>query len=195
MASAAGGAGEGPRTIGDVVGERLLTMLEAHEEALDNEIHALDRMDEDAVERMRRDRLEQLKRVAKQKQEWLAHGHGTYREVDDQKRFFDELKTTARAVVHFYRPSTRRCEILDRHFDTLARKHVETKFLRVNAERSPFLVERLKIWMLPTVVCIKNGRTDHSIVGFDEMGGQDNFTTEDLERLLLKYEVVLETFC
>jgi hypothetical protein len=196
MNSAAGGAGgDGPRTIGDVIGERLLTVLEDHEEKLDAQLHAMDNMDEDVVERMRRQRLDQLKRVAKQKSEWLAHGHGTYREVDDQKRFFEELKPTARAVVHFYRPSTRRCEIYDRHLDLLARKHVETKFLRVNAERSPFLVERLKVWMLPTLVLVKAGRTDHSIIGFDELGGRDDFTMEDLERVLLHHEVLLESFC
>jgi hypothetical protein len=88
-----------------------------------------------------------------------------------------------------------RCEIVDSHLATLARKHVETRFIKVNAEKSPFLCERLKIWMLPTIVLIKEGRTDHSIVGFEELGGRDSFTTEDLERLLLKHEVILEQFC
>ncbi len=65
--------------------------------------------------------------------------------------------------MHFYRPSTRRCEIIDKHFYALAAKHIETKFLRVNAEKSPFLTERLHIWMLPTIVCCVGGKTDHSI--------------------------------
>jgi hypothetical protein len=60
-------------------------------------------------------------------------------------------------VVHFYRPTTRRCEIVDKHFYALAAKHMETKFLRVNAEKAPFLVEKLHIWMLPTIVCVQNG--------------------------------------
>ena len=189
------GGGGGPRTIGDVVGERLLGALEAEEEKLDAKMRALDNLDDDEVERLRAARLEGMKKMARQKQEWLAAGHGEYREIDDQKRFFDELKASPRAVVHFYRPSTRRCEIVDKHFYALARKHVETKFIRVNAEKAPFLVERLHIWMLPTIVCCVNGRTDHSIIGFDEMGGGDNFATEDLEALLLKYGCVLETFC
>ena len=109
-----------------------------------------------------------------------------------RKRFFDELKGSARAVVHFYRPTTRRCEIIDKHFYALAAKHMETKFLRVNAEKAPFLVEKLHIWMLPTIVCVQNGKTDHSIVGFDELGGRDDFATEDMEQLLLKHNVLLE---
>ena len=94
--------------------------------------------------------------------------------------------------MHFYRPTTRRCEIVDKHLSLLARKHLETKFVRVNAERCPFLCERLNIWMLPTIVCIVNNKTEHSIVGFDEMGGNDNFQTEELERLLTAYKALLE---
>lgn len=77
----------------------------------------------------------------------------------------------------------------------LAAKHMETKFLRVNAEKSPYLTEKLHIWMLPTIVCVKDGKTDHSIVGFDELGGRDDFPTEDLEALLLQHNAVLEAFC
>ena len=97
-------------------------------------------------------------------------------------------------MVHFYRPATRRCEVVDKHLTALARKHLETKFLRVDAEKSPFLAERLKIWMLPTLVLVKQGRTEHSIVGFDELGGSDNFTTAQLEQLLLQYDVLTEAF-
>jgi hypothetical protein len=184
-----------PTTIGDVIGQRLLTALEAQEEKLDQEIHKLEAMDEDEIERLRRSRMDQMRKLQSQRAEWLSHGHGEYREVQDQKRFFEELKPSPRAVVHFYRPSTRRCEIFDKHLSILARKHVETKFLRVNAEKSPFLTERLKIWMLPTVVLIRDGKTDHSIIGFDELGGNDDFSTELLENILLKYGIVLESFC
>lgn len=183
----------GQPDIGEIIGQRLLGALEAAEDQLDNDLHQLEKMEEDDMERIRRDRLAQLKSMAKMKSEWIAKGHGSYREVDDQKRFFEELKGEKRAVVHFFRPSTRRCEILDKHLGLLAQKHVETKFVRVDAERSPFLAERLKIWMLPTVVLIKDGRTDHSIIGFDEMGGQDNFATEVLEAILLKHAVILES--
>ena len=123
-----------------------------------------------------------------------SQGHGEYRDVHDEKQFFEALKKSSRAVVHFYRPSTRRCEIVDRHLGQLARKHIETKFVRVDAEKSPFLAERLKIWMMPTIVLVKEGKTEKSIIGFDEMGGSDAFTTAQLEALLLKHEVILESF-
>ena len=192
-----GGGGGGPGDVQEVVGQRLLGMLEKAEEQLDEQLQVLDKMEksEDDMERLRRARLDQLKRVAQQKAEWQAAGHGEYREGHDQKRFFEDLKGSARAAVHFYRPTTRRCEIVDKHFALLARKHMETKFMRVNAEKSPFLCERLNIFMLPTIVLVNEGTTEHSIVGFDELGGNDAFKTEELERLLLKHGAVLEQFC
>jgi hypothetical protein len=133
-------------------------MLQSAEEQLDEQLHVLDKLEksEDDMERLRRSRLDQLKKMQNQKAEWIAAGHGEYRECDDQKRFFDDLRNSPRAVVHFYRPTTRRCEIVDKHLGLLARKHLETKFVRVNAERCPFLCERLNIWMLPTIVLIVN---------------------------------------
>ena len=83
MAASGGGSG-GPRTVGDIVGEKLLTMLQHEEEKLDQKLNELDDMDEDEIERMRNARLEQMKKMSKQRSEWLAQGHGSYREVDDQ---------------------------------------------------------------------------------------------------------------
>jgi len=68
------------------------------------------------------------------------------------------------------------------------------------------LLVGLKIWMLPTVrwkmdnvsaaqcvvlqlVLVRDGKTEHSIVGFDELGGHDNFSAEDLECLLHRWRI------
>ncbi|RYY36899.1 hypothetical protein EON62_01440 [archaeon] len=192
MAAAAGMGG--PTSVSDVIGEHLLKALEAAEEKLDEDLHKMEHIEEDDIERLRRQRLEQLKRVQSEKQKWLAQGHGEYRDCLDQKQFFEDLKKEARAVVHFYRPSTRRCEVVDKHLSLLCKKHIETKFMRVNAEKSPFICERLHIWALPTIVIVKEGKTDHSIVGFDEFGGSDDFSTEVMERVLFAHEALLESF-
>ena len=93
-------------------------------------------------------------------------------------------------VVHFYRGVTPRCEIVDAHFQKLAPAHLETRFVKINAEKNPFLVERLGIILMPTIVLIKDGRTDHSIHGFDEFGGTDDFTTDDVAYVLSRYGVL-----
>lgn len=183
-----------PSNAADMIGQVLLQGLQAAEEKVDEQLAQLDNMTEDDYETIRQKRLAQLKAQHQKKQQWLANGHGQYREVTDQKQFFEELKRSERAVVHFYRPSTWRCEIVDKHLGTLAPKHIETKFIKINAEKSPFICEKLNIYMLPTIVLVKDGKTDHSIIGFDELGG-DDFATETLESVLLQYECVLESFC
>ena len=173
----------------------MLQSLQAKEEAMDEELHRMEKMEEDDFEALRRQRMERLKAVSAQKAAWKAAGHGEYQELHDQKQFFDELKKSERTVVHFYRGSTTRCEIVDMHLAKLARRHIETRFVKVNAEKSPFLVERLKIWALPTMVLVKDGKTEHSIIGFDELGGKDDFPTAVLQEVLLAHQVVLEEFC
>ncbi len=50
--------------------------------------------------------------------------------------------------------------------------------MQINAEKSPYLVEKLKIWMLPTLALIRQEKTVDYVVGFDDLGGKDDFTTE-----------------
>lgn len=90
-------------------------------------------------------------------------------------------KKSPNIVVHFYRDSTERCKIVDKHLQILAKKHIEAKFCKVNAEKSPFLTQRLRIKVIPTVALIKDNKTKDYIVGFDDLGGRDDFSTEMLE--------------
>lgn len=66
-------------------------------------------------------------------------------------------------------------------------KPLETQ---INAEKSPFLTERLKIWMLPTLALIQNEKTVDYVVGFEQLGGKDDFPTELLEERLAKAEMI-----
>lgn len=76
----------------------------------------------------------------------------------------------------------------------LSAKHIEAKFIKIDAEKAPFLCERLRIWMLPTIVLIRGGKTDYSIVGFDDLGGSDEFSTETLESFLIGKDILMEAF-
>uniref|UniRef100_A0A2D4F7D3 Thioredoxin domain-containing protein 9 n=2 Tax=Micrurus TaxID=8634 RepID=A0A2D4F7D3_MICCO len=151
------------------------------EEQLDAEIQKLDQMDEDELELLKRRRLEGLKKAQQQKQEWLSKGHGEYREIPSERDFFQEVKGSKNVVCHFYRDSTFRCLILDKHLTILAKKHIETKFIKLNAEKSPFLCEKLRIKIIPTLALVKDGKTQDYVVGFTDLGNTDEFTTETLE--------------
>lgn len=46
----------------------------------------------------------------------------------------------------------------------LAKRHIETRFVKIHAEKSPFLAEKLKIVVLPTLALIKNAKIDDYVV-------------------------------
>jgi hypothetical protein len=178
------------RTVGDVLTHTVVNALEEKEAQLDEEIHKLDNLEEDDFEDLRRRRLDELKNKAKRDQELVGMGHGEYSEIASERDFFDIAKKSKHLVCHFFRPSTWRCDIVDKHLKELARKHIECRFIKINAEKAPYLVEKLRIIMLPTITLITNGKTEHSIIGFDEMGGRDTFETEDLETVLANWGVI-----
>jgi hypothetical protein len=62
--------------------------------------------------------------------------------------------------------------------------------LQIDAEKSPYLTEKLKIWMLPTLALIKNEKVVDYVVGLDELGGRDDFPTEVLVNRLAAAAVI-----
>ncbi|CAN1763428.1 Thioredoxin domain-containing protein 9 homolog [Linum perenne] len=80
--------------------------------------------------------------------------------------------------------------VMDKHLAVLAKQHIETRFVKINAEKSPFLADKLKIVVLPTLALIKNAKVDDYVVGFDQLGGTDDFSTEELEERLAKAKVI-----
>lgn len=151
------------------------------ESQLDDQINALDSMTSDELKTLRNQRLNELKNEAKKKQEWLNNGHGEYDELQGEKEFFEISKKSANIIAHFYRDATERCKIVDHHLKILAKKHIEAKFCKVNAENSPFLTQRLRIKVIPTIAIIKDSKTKDYIVGFTDLGNRDDFTTEMME--------------
>ena len=122
-----------------------------------------------------------MKQAAAQKQEWINNGHGKYEELPSEKEFFDICKKSYRVVCHFFRDTTMRCKIFDKHLTIIAPKHLETRFVKINVERAPFLCDRLNIRILPTIGIVVDSKTKAFIKGFDDLGGVDDFSTEMLE--------------
>lgn len=161
--------------------QHLLQATTMMEQQVDAEIEKMEKLDDDDFERLREKRMQNMMKAQKQKQDWVAAGHGKYFEVPGEKEFFAECKKSKKVVCHFYRESTFRCKIMDRHLEILAHKHIETKFIKIDAEKCKFLVEKLRIVVLPTLCIAKDGKTTDYVVGFDDMGGVDDFQTEVLE--------------
>lgn len=179
---------ENPK-IQDILEKQVLTVVKAVEEKIDDEIAALDRLDSDDLEVLRERRLQQMKKMAEKRSRWISLGHGEYSEIQSEKDFFPVVKASDRVVCHFYRDNWP-CKVVDKHLSILAKQHLETRFVKIHAEKSPFLSEKLKIVVLPTIALIKNAKVDDYVVGFDELGGTDEFSTEELEERLAKAQVI-----
>lgn len=135
-----------------------------------------------------------MKKQEEKKREWLQLGHGEYSELSNETEFFDACKKSVHVVVHFYRQETMRCAIVDKHLQILAVKHPETRFLKISVDKAPFLCDRMKIRVLPTIVLFKDFKSVDYIIGFDSLGGHDEFTTEMMEwRIAQKGLFVQET--
>ncbi|KAG6570879.1 Thioredoxin domain-containing protein 9-like protein, partial [Cucurbita argyrosperma subsp. sororia] len=177
------------RNIQEILEKQVLTVAKAVEDKIDDEIAAIDRLDLDDLEALRERRLQQMKKMAEKRSRWISLGHGEYSEIPVEKDFFSIVKASDRVVCHFYRDNWP-CKVMDKHLGILAKQHIETRFVKINAEKSPFLAEKLKIVVLPTLALIKNAKVDDYVVGFDELGGTDEFSTEELEERLAKCQVI-----
>ncbi|KAL0412603.1 UNVERIFIED_CONTAM: Thioredoxin domain-containing protein 9 [Sesamum radiatum] len=113
-----------------------------------------------------------------------------YSEIPYEKEFFSVVKASERVVCHFYRENWP-CKVMDKHLSILAKQHIETRFVKINAEKSLYLSEKLRIVVLPTLALVKNAKVEDYVVGFDELGGSDDFSTEELEERLAKSQVIV----
>nr|XP_002131804.1 thioredoxin domain-containing protein 9-like [Ciona intestinalis] len=164
-----------------LIEQQLLQAAQVVEQQVDAEINRLESMDEDELEKIRERRVQAMKKAQVQKQEWISKGHGMYSELSSEKEFFDICKESKHVVCHFYKNSSFRCKILDSHLSTLAQQHCETKFIKLDVEKAPFLTERLGIRIIPTMAMVKDSKTQGYIVGFTDLGNCDDFSTEMLE--------------
>jgi len=160
---------------------QLLQAASVVESFVDAELTRMDNMDGDELEQIRQSRLKEMKKLASRKDEWIQIGHGQYQTLKDASDFFEEQKKSERFICHFYRDATFRCKIVDKHMEIIAKKHIESRFTKLDAEKCMWLCQKLHVKVLPTIVCIQDGKTKDFIVGFDQLGGTDDFPTEMLE--------------
>ncbi|RDW89407.1 putative PLP1 [Coleophoma cylindrospora] len=148
--------------------------------------------DSPALDAFREQRIQQLHSEFTRAKAQKSQGFGNYTEIKEEKALMDLTTEVKYAVVHFAKDDFARCGVMDGHLETLASKHFDTRFLKMNVENAPFLVTKLKIQVLPCVLAFVDGVSVDRIVGFEGLGyTQDTFTTKDLEGRLLASGVVL----
>lgn len=147
--------------------------------------------DEDSgLREIRANRLKQIRAEERKKQEDLGKGHGQYRHIV-QDDFIKEMTASDVVICHFYHRDFPKCEIMHHHLQKLAQRHIETKFVKIDAEKTMFFVQKLAIRSMPTVVIFFDGVAKDKIIGFDGLvdeetpeNKQDEWPTIRLARLL-----------
>ena len=170
--------------MGDVMEMAAAQTLLAVEAALDAEIEKTENLDEDDYNRIKQKRIAEMKRKAEQEQQNVSNGHGTLSKINDQQEFFAAAKASARMVVIFTRNSNKYGKAMLEHMTLLSGKHLEARFMWVDAENAPFLTDRLNIYMLPTIVCIKDNKVHKQHNGLNEIDGSGKYSSGMLEYLL-----------
>ncbi|KAI5854752.1 thioredoxin-like protein [Tricharina praecox] len=141
--------------------------------------------EDSALDGFRERRLQQLHDEFARAAAHRSGGGGTYLNVEDEKAVMDITTNNKNSVVHFFHSDFRRCKILDTHLELLAPKHPECRFVRIEVEKAPFLVERLGVRVLPCLMSFIDGKQVARIEGFERLGNSDSFRTVRLEELLV----------
>ncbi|KAI3383056.1 hypothetical protein SNEBB_004949, partial [Seison nebaliae] len=115
--------------------QAILAATQQTEERLDEELERQRNMTKSELEEVRSKRLQAMKAEHEERQKNIANGHGSYEEIADEPSFFQTTKTSKKVVCHFYVESSEMCKILDMHLKKVAAKHVEAKFVKLNAEK------------------------------------------------------------
>lgn len=85
------------------VEQAVLQVAQQLERQIDDELHKIDNLQDDDLERIRQKRIQDMRRQQERTKEWISKGHGEYRELQDEKEFFKEMKGEEKMVCHFFR--------------------------------------------------------------------------------------------
>ncbi|XP_063968984.1 uncharacterized protein LOC129282055 [Lytechinus pictus] len=145
---------------------------------------------EDIPASIREARMDQMKREAEAARAMEDKGLGLYTEIEKEGDVLKLTTTIPRIIIHFYHTDFRRCSIMDKHLKVLAEQYRDVKFSKVCVDLVPFFVTKLQIQVLPAVLLFIDGVVVDRIVGFEEIGNTDSFTTATLEKRIAKSEII-----
>ena len=147
---------------------------------------------EDDLTAIRAKRLAELKRMTELEGKLRALGHGEYTEIVEAE-FLDSVIKSPRAVVHFYHRDFERCKAVDKNLSIVAPVVVGARFMKINAEKCPFFIEKLKIKVLPTIIYFIDGKSVHTVTGFSEFGGNEDFYISEFVKSLNKHQMLKDS--
>jgi thiol-disulfide isomerase/thioredoxin len=167
------------------------------DDELDSDFDDNDDDDDDPIlSEIRERRMQEIKLARQLHNQNLSRGHGEVRTLS-QDEFLPEClqqgtaATSRYVAVHFFHGDFERCKIMDHHLRAVAARHVSCKFLRIDAERAPFFVQRLSVRTLPTLLVFEKGQVVDRLVGFEGLvspkaSDPDQWKTSQLQQWLAR---------
>jgi thiol-disulfide isomerase/thioredoxin len=145
------------------------------------------------LDKIRAKRIAGMKAAAK-KRAAKAKSEGVKEYLNIVESEFLPLVTKNKmTAIHFYHKDFPKCKVMDKHMKLLSMRHGEVKFARMNAEKAPFFVEKLRVRTLPAVIFFDDGIRVGEVIGFEGLSaGKDDFRTRALEKELLRFGVIME---
>ncbi|OEU17394.1 thioredoxin-like protein, partial [Fragilariopsis cylindrus CCMP1102] len=134
--------------------------------------------DDAVLDAIRQKRLRQMQKAQIKEVEKKAKGHGEVRTIT-QDEFLTECTSSDYVAVHFFHKEFERCKIMDHHLKKIACQHLSCKFVRIDAEKAPFFVVKLKVQQLPTLLVFKNGELLHRLLGFEDLSDATTSTSRN----------------
>lgn len=144
--------------------------------------------DDSVLDSYRDERMLQLKKeFAKIDAASDSFNLGNVISCENEKELMDLVPAAEKVIVHFHQPAFEKCKRMNEKLALVAEKHLTIKVVVITATNAPFLVDKLKIKMLPFVVLYKNGKELDRLVGFEKLGNDVlDFKYEALEQLLYR---------
>lgn len=105
---------------------------------------AMDEQEEKMLRNIAAERMSAKQAAFQEERHNIIHGHGTYQEITEQE-FLPTVTKTDYVVVAFFHKDFERCKIVDMHLERICREHKECRFVRIDAEKCPFFVQKLNV--------------------------------------------------
>lgn len=147
---------------------------------------------DNAEQRYRESRMQQMADYMRMVERNVKEkGYGKLSIADDED---EAMKLTVKegcSVLHFEHENFAKCMHMNDQLSILSRRYLNTRFLRINVNKAPFLVDKLKVKVLPLVLGFRNGQETVRIIGFDKLGNNpEGFDLERLEDVLKSAHVL-----
>jgi len=133
-------------------------------------------------------RLRNARRTALQEEhKWRQQGHGSLAELKDEREFIVKIKPHDRAVVLLDDGYSTAGDDVKSALASLAKKHLESQFCWLRAERAFFLTHIVELEGYPTVFVLQQGRVRRTLSPeslFEHASSTSPLFSKHLARLL-----------